>query len=653
MNGRLRAEYRSVSTEEDLVPEHHHSQDGDDTSTNQVDGMNADANVSTASDVATSSAVAVTDNHTLAEEAPIPGLQGQTTPLLVDSADKNELGTDVASGQSSIGGVVDAVPIGDGNNPDGVGRSISPSRNKISQFCSCLAVLLFIGVCIRYLPRRISRWFPPPTGACGGPQRCHICTLRPTLPLWRWMCDECSLGYRLSDDTCEANLCTCDGGSEAIHTNCTENGAEKCTECDSGYHLFNHRCLKNQCFCGKGTISHTCDIDGMERCSDCDDGFHLAAWSCELNRCFCRKGVGINGTGCDHHGTEECSRCNGGLHLVKKHCVKNLCQCQNGLAETGEDCKEDGAHQCKECDLGWHLNTNSRFCIANNCTCDHGSPTKGKSCTLDGAHICAECYAGFHLVGGLCAENRCHCRGGTAMNRVYCDRNEAWNCSECDLGFHMLGAHCDPFVNMYAISEKLHKLTGMPALRADLENRKHTVILLSSKDDISWNSNAAAVLLLPELFHSVGLDYRQRKALDSWIQAGGHLISCGDFFGHNGRLLNVAFDWKLQGTLTSNRPSRSRFCSILCKGPDVLEWSSSLSCFAKRSLPSGAKPAYGSNRSVCAFTTSRGKGRVTYLGFNWYNASGASGSDREAGAGWRDVLEHAILGTGLNNSLFP
>jgi len=463
------------------------------------------------------------------------------------------------------------------------------------------------------------------------------------------MCDECSLGYRLLNDTCEANLCTCHGGSAAVHAYCTENGVEKCAECASGYHMLNHRCFRNQCFCDNGNKSNTCDIDGMESCSDCNDGFHLEGWSCKLNRCFCRKGVGINGTGCDEHGTEECSKCNGGLHLVKKHCVKNLCRCRNGVAAIGADCKEDGAHQCTDCNLGWYLNTTSSFCVANLCTCRHGLPTTGESCSLDGAQICAACDAGFHLVDGLCAENRCHCRGGTPVNGVHCDRNKAWKCSTCRDGFHMLGVHCDPYVRMYAVSEKLHQQTGMPALRGDLESGNHTVLLLSSKNEISWNSSAAAVLLLPELFHSLGLEDAQLRALDSWIHGGGHLVSCGDWFGHNGRFLNVAFDWALQGTLTSNKPSRSRFCSIFCKGPDVLEWSSSLSCFAGHSLPSGAAPAYGSKSSVCAFTTRRGEGRVTYLGFNWYNSSGASGSDREARAGWTDVLGLAILGTGLRN----
>lgn len=230
------------------------------------------------------------------------------------------------------------------------------------------------------------------------------------------------------------------------------------------------------------------------------------------------------------------------------------------------------------------------------------------------------------------------------MKGVTCDQNKAWKCSTCRDGFHMLDAHCDPYVRMYAM--KLPQHTGMPALHADLTRRNHTVVLL--RGEVHWNSSAAAVLLLPELFHHLALEDAQRRALDSWVHGGGHLISCGDWFGHNGRFLNFAFDWRLQGTLASNRPRRSKPCSIFCKGPDVLEWSSSLSCFAANSLPSGAMAVYGSNNSVCAFTTSRGEGRVTYLGFNWYNASGASGSHREARAGWTDVLGLAMLGTGLH-----
>lgn len=647
MDDRLRAEYSNLNTEEDFAPELHRSQAGDDTSPAQVDGMNADAEVPATSGVATMSAIADADDTILAEEARMPTLEGRTRPLLSHSADRDDLGRVVAPGQSSIGGV-DAAPTGDKDRPDSMDRSDAAPRKdwraSMSRVGLCVLVLVFIGLCIRYLPRRVSRWFPPPTGACGGPQRCRVCTLRPTLPLWRWMCDECSLGYRLSNKTCEANQCTCDGGSPAIQANCTENGAEKCSECASGYHLLNHRCFRNHCFCDEGFTSHRCDEDGMESCIDCNDGFHLAGWSCKLNRCFCRSGVGINGTGCDKHGTEECSKCNGGLHLVEKACVKNLCHCRDGVAAMGAECKEDGAEQCIDCYPGFHLGDTSSVCIANRCTCRHGLPTIDKSCTLDGAEECASCDAGFHLVTGLCAENHCFCRGGTPVKGVTCDQNKAWKCSTCRDGFHMLDAHCDPYVRMYAM--KLPQHTGMPALHSDLTRRNHTVVLL--RGEVHWNSSAAAVLLLPELFHHLALEDAQRRALDSWVHGGGHLISCGDWFGHNGRFLNFAFDWRLQGTLASNRPRRSKPCSIFCKGPDVLEWSSSLSCFAANSLPSGAMAVYGSNNSVCAFTTSRGEGRVTYLGFNWYNASGASGSHREARAGWTDVLGLAMLGTGLH-----
>jgi len=650
MDDRLRAEYSNLSTEEDFVPEKQHPQDGHDTTVEQVDRMTVDAEVPTASDAATTRAVADTDDHVLAEEARLPPLQGHAKPLLSEPPIRDELGTDV----TSLAGDVDAVPVGDRDRTDSIFRSAPAPRNSwragISRFCLCLSVLLLFGLCIRYLPRRVSRWFPPPTGACGGPQRCRICTLRPIFPLWRWMCDECNPGYRLSNDTCEANLCTCHGGSPATHASCTENGAEKCADCANEYHLLNYRCFRNHCYCSKGFTSHICDADGMERCRECNDGFHLAGWSCKLNRCFCRSGVGINGTGCDKHGTEECSKCNGGLHLVKKACVKNLCHCPNGVAAMGLECKEDGAEQCTDCHPGFHLLEATSTCVANRCTCQDGLPTSGEGCTLDGGEECAACDIGFHLVTGLCVKNQCFCRGGTPVGGVSCEEDKAWKCRTCRNGFHMMDVRCDPYVDIYAITQKLHKQTGMPALLDDLKRHGHTVVPLLSNDDVQWNNSAAAILVLPELFHGLALEDAERRALDSWVHGGGHLISCGDWFGHNGRFLNVAFHWTLQGTLTSNRPpSRSRLCSIFCEGPDVLEWSSTLSCFAAQSLPSGATAVYGSNSSVCAFTTSRGQGRVTYLGFNWYSSSGDSGSRREARAGWTDVLGLAMLGTGLQN----
>eukprot|EP00411_Alexandrium_monilatum_P064802 CAMPEP_0175546218 /NCGR_PEP_ID=MMETSP0096-20121207/29676_1 /TAXON_ID=311494 /ORGANISM="Alexandrium monilatum, Strain CCMP3105" /LENGTH=188 /DNA_ID=CAMNT_0016849189 /DNA_START=9 /DNA_END=572 /DNA_ORIENTATION=- len=66
-----------------------------------------------------------------------------------------------------------------------------------------------------------------PAAACGVPRACGRCELRPELPLWAWRCGQCNLGYHLlQDGNCQANNCTCQGGSPAEGSSCRRDGEE-------------------------------------------------------------------------------------------------------------------------------------------------------------------------------------------------------------------------------------------------------------------------------------------------------------------------------------------------------------------------------------------------------------------------------------------
>merc|ERR1711879_554617 len=88
-----------------------------------------------------------------------------------------------------------------------------------------------------------------------------------------------------------------------------------------------------------------------------------------------------------------------------------------------------------------------------------------------------------------------------------------------------------------------------------------------------------------------------------------------------GRFLNAAFGWSLQGVLSYDNPQKVSSCTIFCEGPTAIEWGTEVSCYAKSSLPASAHVAYTDTNSVCVFTLKHGRGRVTYLGFDWYNSN--------------------------------
>jgi len=183
----------------------------------------------------------------------------------------------------------------------------------------------------------------------------------------------------------------------------------------------------------------------------------------------------------------------------------------------------------------------------------------------------------------------------------------------------------------------MHADRGAPDLMADLQAHGHDVEGFASTGDASWGSRDAGAVIVPELFNKLDLGTSAIQSLHEWVGDGGHLITCGDYFGHNGRFLNTVFGWDLQGVLSYGSASMGTACGIFCEGPRSLEWNPEVSCYAQQSLPPGVDVAYNESSSVCVFTLKVGEGRVTYLGFDWYNRT------RHA---WGRALQLAVVGSG-------
>ena len=107
-------------------------------------------------------------------------------------------------------------------------------------------------------------------------------------------CTACSSGYHLENTTCEENVCTCAFGTAARGTACPQHGASKCVapcnqnfalssatgtcECAAGYRFGNQTCEANVCSCQYGTPASgaACTTHGANICvAPCNANFVL------------------------------------------------------------------------------------------------------------------------------------------------------------------------------------------------------------------------------------------------------------------------------------------------------------------------------------------------------------------------------------------
>ena len=358
-------------------------------------------------------------------------------------------------------------------------------------------------------------------------------------------CADCnSIGYHVPAYTydigndkasleCEAKVCVCPNGDSfaKANGNCTIHGDTQCTACDDYYHLStyetdNDNCNANVCTCTGGTAAGIgeCDTHETEQCLNCNDfGYTVDAGTggCRANECICERyhdgetsqftpGVGRgtaaadainpNATKCSAEGASECAFCWDGIDDTSigqywhvdtysdpssesyNKCVINVCWCVDGTEKGFNACPEHydvelglgvnnnatsvingdvggRGHFCDVCDDQDMVLNDNKHCVNRPCLCTNGLGEDTGRCNKDLYHICKSCQSGYKIDGtnftetidgqitkvNRCVPNVCRCDHGEELNDGKCLDDGAIGCvfDKCDPGYHFNSATLD------------------------------------------------------------------------------------------------------------------------------------------------------------------------------------------------------------------
>ena len=172
----------------------------------------------------------------------------------------------------------------------------------------------------------------------------------------------CDTGFHMNENgTCSPNQCICPdvNGIPATGADCPDDGAVKCSGCEDDFRLENEACVPNTCSCNNGTAATgaQCTQDGAEICTDCVSDFSLNDDGiCLPNQCICPDGIPATGADCPDDGAVKCSGCEDGWHIEGSECFMNECTCGYGDGTIGTSCPVDGQSICARCDECYRLN---------------------------------------------------------------------------------------------------------------------------------------------------------------------------------------------------------------------------------------------------------------------------------------------------------
>jgi len=158
-----------------------------------------------------------------------------------------------------------------------------------------------------------------------------------------------------------------------------------------------------------------------------------------------------------------------------------------------------------------------------------------------------------------------------------------------------------------------------------------------------WHPDQVA-MIIPEMEkHRVPFPPETASTLKDWVEAGGRLVVLGDVLGHGLDLLNLAFNWALRTTTKAivGVHDQAYKCGIFCDGPHKLDMKNIVTLVELSSLPTGTRIGYWDGKDqVSVFSQNLKKGRVAYLGFDFFDANQGN---------WPAILDYA-LGDGAVDS---
>lgn len=175
--------------------------------------------------------------------------------------------------------------------------------------------------------------------------------------------------------------------------------------------------------------------------------------------------------------------------------------------------------------------------------------------------------------------------------------------------------------------------------------RSNTVSTFIGVTAVEWTAALAGqdVLVIPEQENgdlAPALPPATITVIQNFVNGGGRLIVAEDYAAT--LFLNAVFGYTLVNSSggTSTYDSVAAAGTPFTAGPASLPDNDAVNGMSIASLPAGAKCVYVSAPDCMMFTVTYGSGRISYLGWDWFDAQPVGSQD----GGWNTLLVSAAAG---------
>lgn len=185
-------------------------------------------------------------------------------------------------------------------------------------------------------------------------------------------------------------------------------------------------------------------------------------------------------------------------------------------------------------------------------------------------------------------------------------------------------------------------------IQAALQSQGNTVTTFSGISAAAFSAALADqdALVIPELENAnlnADLTPAARAVIANFVSGGGGLILAADSGSNDTALLNAVFGFTLtDGTVapgTSLLSPAGAAGTPFAGGPATLPDNNLVSALTTASLPAGARSVYNVGTDTTVAAIGFGAGNVVFLGYDWFNALPAPGSQD---GGWNNVLNRGV-----------
>jgi Ca2+-binding RTX toxin-like protein len=192
-------------------------------------------------------------------------------------------------------------------------------------------------------------------------------------------------------------------------------------------------------------------------------------------------------------------------------------------------------------------------------------------------------------------------------------------------------------------------------MQAVLVSQGHTVFTFTDESaaGIASALDGRSSLIIPDLaggtdLHTA-LSPSARQVIREFVENGGGFVINGRASGDEAaNLINTLFNFEVTESLTANPSARNQSAAgtEFAGGPDTLVANNTTSGLDLPTLPSGANPAYVDTARATVGILFRGRGSITYLGWDWNNSNPPTPGGQDSG--WQGILNSAVAFPTLN-----